>query len=195
MRYSQNNEQDFILEYFQQYKGTFLDLGAYNGKDLSNTRALMERGWSGMCFEPHPEIFKELVENTKEFAFVYTYEMAVGEENGTFKLNANREYYSTLIDSEMDRWNGQFQFEKIDCKVVDFQTVLKSSPFKNFDFISIDCEGLDYQILTQIDLDEVKCNMICVETNSKEVEKYVEYCEKFGFTVLHTNAENLIMSR
>jgi FkbM family methyltransferase len=194
-RYSQNNEQDFILDYFKDYKGTFLDLGAYDGKDLSNTRALMELGWAGMCFEPHPEISKRLKQNCEQFPFVFVYDCAVGISNGTFKLNANDTYYSTLIDSEKDRWNNQFEFTQVECKVVDFATLQKASPFPNFDFISIDCEGLDYAILSQINLDDVKCNLLCIETNGIENQKYIDYCANFGMSILHKTPENLIMAR
>lgn len=194
-KYSQNNEQEFILNYFDGNKGTFLDLGAYDGIELSNTRALMEFGWAGMCFEPHPEIYKRLKQNCEQFPFVFVYDFAVGISNGTFKLNANDTYYSTLIDNEKDRWSNQYQFTEIECNVVDFETLLKASPFPKFDFISIDCEGLDFAILTQINLDDVKCNMICVETNGLETQKYIKYCEDFGMNLIHKNAENIIMAR
>jgi len=46
--YSQNNEQQVILDYFgEHYIGTFLDLGCNDGATFSNTRALGLRGWSG----------------------------------------------------------------------------------------------------------------------------------------------------
>lgn len=196
INYSQNNEQEVILNYFNGFKGTFLDLGAYDGIELSNTRALMELGWAGMCFEPHPEIYKRLKQNCAEFPFVLTYEFAVGISNGTFKLNANDTYYSTLIDSEKDRWKNQYKFTEVECSVVDFKTLLRASPFPKFDFISIDCEGLDLEILRQINLDDVKCNMVCVETNGKaETPKFIHHCEGFGMSLIHQNAENIIMAR
>ena len=40
--YSQNQEEKYILKHFKDKQGTFLDLGAYDGKELSNTRALVE---------------------------------------------------------------------------------------------------------------------------------------------------------
>ena len=53
--YSQNNEQTYILEAFaEKSDGRFLDIGAYDAKLLSNTRALYERGWSGVMVEPSP---------------------------------------------------------------------------------------------------------------------------------------------
>ena len=196
MRYSQNEEQDYILAHFKDKKGTFLDLGAYDGKDLSNTRALMELGWRGVCIEPHPDIFERLAHNCMEFKDVYCYEMAMGKVNGTFSFNANDTYYSTLIDSELERWKGVFEFKTIECEVIDFDTFMTTSPIKEFNFISIDCEGIDYDVLIQINLDKVNCNMVCVETNGKETQKYIDYINIFkGFRTILVNAENLIMAR
>jgi FkbM family methyltransferase len=194
--YSQNQEEIYILNHFKDKKGTFLDLGAYDGKDLSNTRALMELGWDGICFEPHPETFERLAKNCMEFKNVLCYEMAMGKVNGTFSFNANDTYYSTLINSELDRWKGAFEFKTIECEVIDFNTFMITSPLRTFNFISIDTEGCDYEVLTQIDLDKVGCEMVCVETNGKETNKYIDYINKFeGFRVVHINAENLIMAR
>ena len=53
--YSQNGEQKIILEYFQdKYKGKVLDIGANDGITLSNSRALIEKGWDGVLIEPAP---------------------------------------------------------------------------------------------------------------------------------------------
>ena len=195
--YSQNQEELYILNHFKGKQGTFLDLGAYDGKELSNTRALIELGWAGCCVEPHPTICEELENNCLGFDKVFCFEIAIGKENGIFQLNANPTYYSTLIDSEMDRLkNTDFEFKPIDVEVLDFKTFQAVSPYDNYDFISIDCEGIDYDVLTQIDLDKVKCSMVCVETNGKETDKYIDYISTFaGFKVVHVNAENLIMSR
>jgi FkbM family methyltransferase len=197
MRYSQNMEQDYILAHFKDKKGTFLDLGAYDGKDLSNTRALMELGWDGICFEPNPDIFEKLAENCMQFKNVLCYEMAVGELDGTFQMQMNDTYYSTLKESEVERWKTtDFKFSSVDVEVIRFDTFMLTSPYKTFNFITVDCEGVDYEVLTQIDLDAVGCEMVCVETNGKETQKYIDYINKFnGFRVVHINAENLIMAR
>ena len=202
--YSQNNEEIYIVKHFEMLEQmnvpltkTFLDLGAFDGIDLSNTRKLMELGWHGLCVEPNPEIFMKLVLNCDGFESVKFCPYAIGEKNGFAQLNAYS-YYSTLKESELKRWESQnFQFKPINVEVVDFETFHnKVSPFKTYDFISIDCEGLDFEILTQIDLDKVGCYLICVETNGKETDKYIHYINRFnGFSVLTINAENLIMGR
>jgi FkbM family methyltransferase len=194
--YSQNKEEEIILNHFKNFKGTFLDLGAYDGVDLSNTRALTELGWSGVCIEPNPVIFERLCDNLKAFNKVIEYKFALGTENKTITMQMNDSYYSTVKQSEVDRWRGAFKFESAEVQMIDFKSFLEFSKYKTFDFISIDCEGLDYEILEQINLDEVKCKMVCVETNSKDINKYINYISKFaGFNVIDINAENLIMSR
>lgn len=192
--YSQNNEEQIISNYFGDYIGTFLDLGAYDGKDLSNTYALMLKGWSGVCVEPHPDIFNKLLENTKDFN-VQCLKFAIGIDNGKTTMNANSTYYSSLSDTEILRWKGKFDFSKIDVDVINFKTLMQKINKKNFDFISIDCEGLDYEILTQINLSEVNCKMVCVETNGKNTEKYEKYISSFGLKRIALNSENLIMGK
>lgn len=47
-------------------KGRFLDIGAYDGIESSNTLFFEETlGWTGICVEPLPHIFQKLVKNRK----------------------------------------------------------------------------------------------------------------------------------
>lgn len=195
--YSQNNEEEIILNFFKDKKGIFLDLGAYDGIDLSNTRALAEKGWKGVCVEPNSNIFIKLKENYKNNLDVFCFEFAIGEFDGKTKFHNNDTYYSTIKESELERWvNEPFKFNLEEVNILTFSSFLNISPLKIFNFINIDCEGVDYEILKQINLDEISCELICVETNSKETEKYIKYINQYkNFEVLHINAENLLMGR
>ena len=44
--YSQNNEEQVILDYFGNKIGNLLDIGANDGITLSNSRKLIELGWA-----------------------------------------------------------------------------------------------------------------------------------------------------
>ena len=48
---SQTGQDQWVLENWPQ-PGTFLELGAYDGIEFSNTLALEERGWRGYLIEP-----------------------------------------------------------------------------------------------------------------------------------------------
>lgn len=63
MMYSQHEEEKHILEIFAgKPTGTFLDVGAWNGKIFSNTCRLAELGWSGVLVEPSPGPFRDMVQ-------------------------------------------------------------------------------------------------------------------------------------
>jgi FkbM family methyltransferase len=194
--HSQNSEEAYILQYFKDYTGSFLDLGAYDGVDLSNTRALANIGWSGVCVEPNPEVFERLVYNYIDNKKVTCYECAVGIANGIFNFYQNSTYYSTIVKEETIRWikDATIKFKRAEVEVFDFKTFIKNCSIKQFDFISIDCEGLDYDILIQMDLKELGCKMICVEHNGKDTGKYIDYINQYNMKVVHINPENLIMA-
>ncbi len=56
--YSQNGEQQVILETFEAlgiHKGHLVDLGAGDGYTMSNSRALLDKGWTGTLVDGDPK--------------------------------------------------------------------------------------------------------------------------------------------
>ena len=51
---------------------------------------------------------------------------------------------------------------------------------------------MDYAVLSQMNLDELGCKVLCVEFNGLEIDKYVNYVSKFNMQLVHKNHENLI---
>ena len=64
--YSQYGQDKWLYEkYFKNKKnGVFLEIGADDGIDKSNTKFFEDIGWYGMCIEPSPKRFK-LLENNR----------------------------------------------------------------------------------------------------------------------------------
>ena len=61
--YSQNGEQAHILHVFDVLgieKGHLVDLGAGNGYTMSNTRALLDKGWTGDLYDGDPKGAKDV---------------------------------------------------------------------------------------------------------------------------------------
>lgn len=61
--YSQNGEQAHILHYLDTIgikDGHLVDLGAGDGRTMSNTRALIERGWTGDLYDGDPKGAKDV---------------------------------------------------------------------------------------------------------------------------------------
>lgn len=203
MIYSQNNEQQVIESYFGSRPGTFLDIGANDGKTLSNTYRLQELDWAGVLVEPSEEAYNKAVANIINDKRIKAYNVAIGTTDGTATFyemgthlnRGDNSLLSTIKKTELKRWPGT-DFKERMTEIWTYRTLQAKSPFKYFDFISIDAEGVDYDILEQIDLNGV--SMVCIEHNGNAdlFQLIKEYCNKFGLTkkLLH-NLENVIWAR
>lgn len=199
--YSQNNEQQIILDYFKDHVGTFIDIGSNDGITLSNTRALAERGWKGVLVEPSPKAYARLVENYKTFTGIYTYPYCISHSNKDFTLHESSTLLgkddvglvSTFHDHEKERFKSVVSYTPVTCKCFRWKTFLNRLTIKKFDFISLDAEGQDITILEQIDLTDTR--LLVVEWNSIPANKtrFMELCT--GFRLIAENAENLIFGR
>ena len=196
--YSQNNEEQIILDYFGPvFKGTCLDLGANDGVTLSNTRACIERGWKGVMVDASTDMCEKL----RRFD-VEVHNVAMGNGNGFLTFyesgehlgKGDRSLVSTIVASEMDRWTNE-TFTPVTVECITFATLLNRSEFKTFDLISIDIEGMDLDVLTQMDLTALGCKMLIVEFNGKYQLDFDWYCAVHGMKLYAKNAENLIYAR
>jgi FkbM family methyltransferase len=196
--YSQNNEEQLILDYFGPvFKGTCIDLGANDGVTLSNTRACIERGWKGVMVDASTDMSDKLrrfdvevhnvaMGNTDGFLTFY--------ESGEHLGKGDRSLVSTIVASEMDRWTNE-TFTPVTVECVTFATLLTRSAHKTFDLISIDIEGMDLDVLRQMDLTALGCKMLIVEFNGKDQPDFDWYCAVHGMKLYAKNAENLIYVR
>lgn len=193
--YSQNNEQNVILSHFRGKQGTFLDLGSYNGIDLSNVRALAEIGWDGVMVEASPTVFKELKKNYAAYPNIQLCNCAVGSTTGMLNFYDNHNAVGTLHANETMRWKGKEAFKTIEVPCIEINELLEVVHYKTFDFISCDIEGEDLNVISRLDFDLLKTRMICVEWNGKDQQLYDRILKPYGFQLVHKNGENLIYSR
>jgi FkbM family methyltransferase len=203
--YSQNQEQEHILKYFGEFKGTLCDIGANDGKTFSNSLALIERGWKALLFEPSPKAFAKLTALHEANNNVICICKAVGIETGTFTLHESGPHLpdqsdfsllSTLDAKEKARWKGSVEFTPIEVDVITVDQVLSIADVESFDFITIDAEGLDIEILKTFDLGKTK--LVCVEWNGNYAVKdeIIEYCMSYGlWSFIYESGENIIIGK
>lgn len=195
--YSQNKEDAVIGAYFASKIGRFLDIGAYDGIRLSNTRKLLENGWSGTYVEPSPPIFGELLSNTMDYIpYVKLWNTALTHEKSGMVMfhDSLGDAISTISDKHIEKWKQHSRWRSFMIhmtNVIDFFDVEGT----DFDFLSLDVEGLNYEILMAMPyalLSSVQ--MICIEYDDK-MQELTDYITSFGFKVVHRNAENLIFAK
>jgi FkbM family methyltransferase len=199
IKYSQNDEQQYIVNYFGTKPHHLLDIGANDGQTFSNSRYLIEHlHWSGLLIEPSPTAFKKLNALYKDNDLVECLNVAIANEKGRIDFydmgehigNGDTSLLSTAVQSETNRW-ACTQFAKCKVKAITYEQIVDT-----YDFITIDCEGLDLDVLRQIDLKHT--SLVCVEHNSVRDTRnaIIDYCGKAGLTKkIYENLENVIMGR
>jgi FkbM family methyltransferase len=205
--YSQNNEDDFILSHFGDYKGTLVEIGANDGSTLSNSKLLIEMGWEAHLFEPSISTFGKLENLHFSNPKVYTYPYGVSEfsgertfyESGQLLGGEDKSLVSCIDPEEKKRWGLSVEFTETVANFKTWADFVKQYGYeeKTFDFVSIDAEGEDWNILKQINMKHHKCKALCVEWNSKPhlAQAFVEFANYFEMKEIHRNAENIIFAK
>jgi len=196
MKYSQNDEQDYICNYFNQNEGFFLEIGAFDPKVFSNTRSLVERGWSGIYVEPSPICAEKFRVEYKENDKINLVEAAVSDIDGFDTLyDCNGDAVSTTDIDHKIKWEiGDMKFNEIQVELISMESLLKTINQK-VDFLNLDVEGTNIKLFDLI-TDDFWSNlkMLCIEHDGKEV--YIaEKLKDFGFKFISHNAENLILAK
>lgn len=157
--HSQWGEQEIILKFFGTHVGRFLDLGAYDGVDGSNSRGLSDRFWSGVCVEANPFSFARLVENHSRNDKVICVNAAVMPTAGLVLLRDTQSQIASCADNPL-----------IDAAVVRRYHVAGVTPDDlvatfgtDWDFVSIDIEGVDLDVLRVAGRLLEKTRLVCFE--------------------------------
>lgn len=210
--YGQNQEDRLVSEYFGDYVGNLLSIGENAGYHLSNCRALIEDGWSGIMVEPSPKAFLSLFTLYYENPKVWCFNAAISDYTGKATFYESGEHLgigdiallSTLDKNELNRWKGtKNQFEETEVLVWDFEKLQKKvrhhscGKSDKYQFINIDAEGLDLKILHQMDLSQLDCRCLCIEHNGKaEIYQRIEWhAMDFGLKLLAKTPENVLYAK
>jgi len=199
--YSQNSEEQHILNYFGDYVGTFLDLGANDGETFSNTRALALKGWKGILIDCSPTAVTRCKELYKDFKGIYVYDYAIYKHNGkeifqnsgALCTPSDTGLVGTFHQHEKARFDKKVPYTSVEVKTFKWKTALNRWKIKEFDMVSLDIEGSEIYVLPDMDLS--KTRLICIEWNGKPElkEAYEKYLD--GFTIIYTSAENIVYAR
>lgn len=200
--YHSQNSQDRILNetfFHGQSHGTFVDIGAYDGKTISNTYFYeSELGWSGVCVEPLPKAYKKLKRNRS----CKTINCAIGGENKIVKflemdsknfpelamLSGELCYFPAESLQHYENFLAKYDGK---CRIFDVQMrtlndILEESHLYHIDLLSMDIEGGELKVLKTLDFDKFKIRVILVENNEREnnplIQEFLE-SKRFRFVM------------
>jgi len=159
-----------LLHYKLKKNGYFLEIGASDGINLSNTYLLEKKyNWNGICVEPIKEDYEKLYNNRCCFCSNLAVYSKSNEE-----LEFNIYEYNLLsgLNKHINTYSNQPIKEKVIVKTITLNELLEkyNSPYF-IDYMSLDTEGSEYEILKVFDFDKYKFGLIHVEHNFEEPKR------------------------
>ncbi len=177
MRFYSQHGEDFLLQkiFADVTGGYFVEIGCIDGRRFSNTLALEQRGWRGMCIEAHVDYIDLLRSNRPNSIIVHC---AVGErdaEQVTFFANA-RGSLSTLDAAQETRWRTHYGeyfsgFEEQRVPMRTISSLLSEHGITHVDVLSLDVEGYEVQALSGLDLAQHRPRLLVIECDGAEQER------------------------
>ncbi len=221
MIYSQYAEQESILAVFADAApGKLLDIGAYHPTVFSNSRALIERGWSAVLVEPSPgpmlnlvraclwcgavpsEVYGERKEvacpkcgNVGRYGGCHAITLisaAVGLEPGLLPIQITDDAVSTSDAGVYEAWKkaGGY-YGTLHVPQITLEQI--SLQFGGFDFVNFDAEGMSVPLAIRALELEWRPRCMVVEHDGRIVE-VSQAAHAVGYKTVMTNGTNLIFS-
>lgn len=181
--YSQYGQDLFVLKALNYKKeGVFIEAGAYDGIDCSNTYLLEKKyNWRGVCVEPCTETFVKLSEN-RECTLVCCPISDTSNKTVLFKDNFG---WSHITNSKEEK--------TVEKTTISLNDLIKKNNLPSvIDYLSLDVEGEEYNILKTFDFKKYRFNVITVEHNAHlkgdvEKNKIRSLLESNGYKFIKTN--------
>lgn len=145
----------------------FVEFGALNGKDFSNTYLLEKLGWNGIVAEPNPD-YADKIASVRN---CHISNDCVFDESGQvleFRQVRGRPALSGIGKTELRDSKREFRqnYKSISVLTISLNDLLaKYDAPKTIEFISIDTEGSELSILSSFDFSRWNVLSFCVEHN------------------------------
>lgn len=197
MSYSQNGEDLIIAGCFPpDFKGTLLEIGAWEPKNLSNSRLLIENGWSAVLCEFSPEPVRQLIREYSHISVQVIAAAITAEEEHVAKFFITDDALSGNNPDHMLLWakDGGF-YGSLWVPTLSIRRLLDQFfGDRSIDFASIDTEGSSTELCIALLRTDHRPKVICWEHNGRAVEVMQE-AEKHGYKMIHLNQENGVIAR
>ena len=191
--YSQHQQDAIAMQQFFPGKrdGVFVEIGAHDGRDYTNTLLLEELGWTGMLIEANPKVYEMLVVNRPNSINVFG---AAYNRDGTIdfrQLDGYTQMLSGIVESvepqhvqrmqeEMAVMGGSEQIVSVPC--FEITSLLERHGLVSIDYMSIDVEGAELQILGSLDFSRVSVKVLQIENNYLYKETFDAILLPQGYT-------------
>ena len=152
--YGKNNLDQQLEKYLNFCNGFFIELGANNGLEQSNTYFFeMVRNWTGILIEPSKNAYNECKKNRPN-SKCYNAACVSSDYKDTYIMGDFNDALMSSINGKREKKEGRIQVS-IQVKAETLENILDNElndSNKTIDFLSLDTEGYEFEILNGLNL-------------------------------------------
>jgi FkbM family methyltransferase len=169
-----NNLDKKLLQYINYKNGFYIECGANDGVDQSNTWHFEKfKNWHGILIEAHPEIFRELKKNRgKRNILVNKFLVSNNYKSKTVNI-ANNDLISKFSNTN--------EKSSLSTPITLTEVLKNSNAPKLIDLFSLDVEGYEFEVLEGIDFENYKFKYFLIETNNFDKLNSFLIAKKYKF--------------
>lgn len=154
--YSQAREDREVYQtFFENPKvrnGFFVELGAFDGLNLSNTKFFEDYlGWTGLLIEPTPDQFAKLTRNRPRCILVHAAVSSTKGEVTFLGKGGTAGMVDTMSNTFIQQEHADKGEKPYKVPSMPFRDILHANGVKKIDFLSLDVEGAEFEVLNTHD--------------------------------------------
>jgi len=159
-----------MLEFINYENGYFIECGANDGVDQSNTWYYEKiLNWSGILIEPLSKQFQELKKNRSKKNKFFNMALCSSESNNTMILEDN-----DLTSSTSKQNNKTVKSNTESVQSTTLTKILDEVSAPNLiDFFSLDVEGFEDQVIKGINFNKYNFKYFLIETKNEKVINFL----------------------
>ena len=175
LSYSQIFQDLFVDFVLNKKNGIFCEVGAADGKNLSNTYYLEKyKNWKGLLCEPSKHWKAKLKKNRKKAVLIFdAIDGKIGEK--------------VFYENKMHLLSGfnKISKNKYVVKTATLNKILDDNKVKKIDYLSIDTEGNEFQIISKFNFKKYRPKVITIEHNySHNKQRIKKLMNKYGYKLV-----------
>jgi FkbM family methyltransferase len=161
--------------------GFFLDVGSGHGTIGSNTKALEELGWTGICVDPFPTHMEGRTCRVEK--------VVVSSRSGQVVKFHTHSGLGGIADT-LGKWKAEAERSPaVELTTVTLAEVLAGANAPSFiHFLSLDIEGAELDALKGVPFDKYRFGAMAIEHNEEEPKRtdLLKFLDERGYQRVHT---------